>query len=124
MITRMAKWKNIPLAALLITTFMGLLFAAQAQESGSSALRAANFARMKAETLNGGLQVYRPAACMYQQGGGSCRIKSTSPGYLFRFLGGSPGWQQLGLPATVETEILVAPDGRSVQKVIYNGPPR
>ncbi|MEB3335239.1 MAG: hypothetical protein VKP70_09660 [Cyanobacteriota bacterium] len=96
----------------------------RAQSDGSSTLRAANMARMKAENLNGGLGVYRPAACMYSQGGGSCLVKSSREGYLFRFPGGGPGWQQLGNPATVETEILVAPDGRSILQVIYNGPPR
>ena len=35
---------------------------ALAQGEGSSGLRAANLARMKAEILNGGLQVYRAAA--------------------------------------------------------------
>jgi hypothetical protein len=97
---------------------------ALAQGEGSSGLRAANLARMKAEILNGGLQVYRAAACMHQQGGGSCLVKSSKEGYLFRFPGGAPGWQQLGIPATVETEMLVAPDGRSILQVIYNGPPR
>ena len=79
---------------------------------------------MKAESLNGGLQVYRAAACMHQQSGGPCLIQSSTDGYLFRFYGGGPGWQQLGKPPTVETEILVAADGRSIQKVIYNGPIR
>jgi hypothetical protein len=95
-----------------------------AQEEGSSGLRAANLARMKAENLNGGLQVYRAAACMHQRAGGACLVKSSKEGYLFRFPGGGPGWQQLGNPATVETELLVAPDGRSILQVIYNGPPR
>ena len=69
-------------------------------------------------------QVYRAAACMHQQGGGTCLVQETSRGYTFRFLGGPPGWQQLGLAPTVETEILISPDGRSVAGVIYNGPPR
>lgn len=109
------------LASFLLT---GAMHPVLAQSDGASPLRAANLARMKAETLNGGLQMYRPAACMYQQGGGSCRVKTSTSGYLFRFLGGGPGWEQLGQPATVETEILVAPDGRSVKELIYNGPPR
>jgi len=95
-----------------------------AQNGGSPSLRAVNMARMKAETLNGGLQVYRAAACMHQQTGGSCLLRSTRDGYVFRFYGGGPGWQQLGLAPTVETELLVAPDGRSVREVIYNGPVR
>lgn len=97
---------------------------ARAQEGGNPSVRAANMARMTAERLNGGLQVYRAAACMHQQGGGACLLRETARGFTFRFLGGPPGWQQMGLPPTLETELLVAPDGRSVEKVIYNGPPR
>lgn len=110
--------------ALASSTLTGLSVPAHAQSNGSSPLRAANMARMKAENLNGGLQVYRAAACMHQQGGGPCLLKASAEGYLFRFYGGGPGWQQLGNPPTVETEILVAPDGRAIRRVVYNGPPR
>ncbi|MCS5699592.1 hypothetical protein NZK32_11135 [Cyanobium sp. FGCU-52] len=87
-------------------------------------LRAANVARMHAERLNGGLGVYRTQACMHSNRGADCLIRRDGEGFLFRFLGGPPGWQQLGQPATVETEILVSPDGTRVERVIYNGPPR
>ncbi len=86
--------------------------------------RATNVARMHAERLNGGLRVYRPDACMYNRGGSNCLIRGDANGYIFRFLGGPPGWQILGLAPTAETEIEVSADGRSVVKVIYNGPPR
>jgi hypothetical protein len=86
--------------------------------------RATNVARMKAERLNGGLTVYRPAACMYNRAGGDCLVSGDAQGYVFRFLGGPPGWQILNLPPTVETELEVSPDGRGVVRVIYNGPPR
>lgn len=109
------------LASVALTASLSL---ARAQSDGSSALRAANMARMTAEKLNGGLQVYRTAACMHQQAGGPCLIQSSKAGYLFRFTGGSPGWQQLGKAPSVETEILVAADGRSVIEVKYNGPLR
>jgi hypothetical protein len=79
---------------------------------------------MKAERLNGGLTVYRPAACMYNRAGGDCLVSGDAQGYVFRFLGGPPGWQILNLPPTVETELEVSPDGRGVVRVIYNGPPR
>ena len=93
-------------------------------ESVHTVLRATNTARMRAESLNGGLRVYRTSSCMYQQSGGECLIKNDSDGFLFRFLGGEPGWQQLGKPPTLETEILVARDGKTVSRLIYNGPPR
>jgi hypothetical protein len=86
--------------------------------------RATNLARMKAEKLNGGLSVYRPAACMFDRAAGNCIVESSDQGILFRFQGGPPGWQQLNLPATVETELRVSPDGRSILAVLYNGPIR
>jgi hypothetical protein len=94
------------------------------QEQAFQRGRAANLARMRAEVINGGLGVYRAGACMYQRSGGSCLVRSGSDGLLFRFYGGPPGAEQLGQPPTVETEILIAPDGRSVVEVLYNGPPR
>jgi hypothetical protein len=90
----------------------------------NTVLRATNTARMRSEALNGGLRVYRTASCMYQQSGGECLIQRNSEGYLFRFLGGEPGWQQLGKAPSMETEILIGPDGKSVTKLLYNGPPR
>ncbi len=92
----------------LLTTALPL---PQAASLGNTALRAANVARMA-------------AACMHEQAGGSCLVQTTGEGFLFRFPGGQPGWKQLDQPPTVETEILVSPDGRSVRQVIYNGPPR
>jgi|LakMenE18May11ns_1017448.scaffolds.fasta_scaffold9899761_1 hypothetical protein len=93
-------------------------------ESVHTVLRATNTARMRAEALNGGLRVYRTSSCMHQQSGGECLIKKDSNGYLFRFLGGEPGWQQLGKPPTLETEILIGRDGKTVDRLLYNGPPR
>jgi hypothetical protein len=86
--------------------------------------RAVNLARMRAEVINGGLRVYRPATCMYERSGGDCLVRSDAQGHLFRFYGGGPGWAQLGQPPTLETEILISPDGRNVVSVLYNGPPR
>ena len=100
---------------------------ARAQEqSGApfSTLRAVNLARMRAETLNGGLIVYRPQSCMYEDNGGPCLIRRDANGLLFRFLGGPPGWQEQKQSATLETEILISPDGRQVLDVVFNGKPR
>lgn len=98
----------------------------QLQLLGPARQRAMNLARNAAVKLNGGLSVYMPAACMFSSGGsgGSCLVESDNPGFLFRFNGGEPGWQQLGKPPTITTEILISPDGRTVTQVIYNGPLR
>ncbi len=88
-------------------------------------VRAVNLARDTAVRLNGGLSVYRPAKCMFDTslGGGSCLIRRDDQGFLFRFLGGAPGWQQEGLQPTWDTEILVSPDGRQVVQVVFNQAP-
>ena len=114
----------LALTALSLTAPPQLL--AQAGPGTYSSVRAINLARNTAVKLNGGLTVYRPAACMFSTdiSGGSCLVQTNSDGYLYRFLGGAPGWQQLGLPATTETELLISPDGRTVVNLIYNGPPR
>jgi hypothetical protein len=101
--------------------------AAMAQEAPVpfSAVRALNLARNTAVQLNGGLNVYRPDKCMFETAaaGNRCLISSID-GYQFRFLGGAPGWQQLGLAPSVETEIRIASDGKSVVGIDYNGAPR
>ena len=89
-----------------------------------SQIRAANLARMEAERINGGLSRYFTANCMHQRGGGDCMVNSGPNGYLFQFLGGPPGWEVLKQPATVQTRILISPDGTQVVNVEYNGAPR
>lgn len=108
--------------ALLGGLLAGLSMApiARAQTSPEQT-RAANLARMEAERINGGLSKYFPANCMYQESGQGCLIKTNENGYLFKFLGGIPGWETNKIQATVQTEILVAPDGKAVKSVIYNG---
>ncbi len=101
---------------------------ARAQEQNAaprfSTLRAVNLARMRAESLNGGLIVYRPQRCMYEDNGGPCLVSSNANGIVFRFFGGPPGWQEQNQPPTVESEILISADGRQVLDVLYNGKPR
>jgi hypothetical protein len=98
----------------------------QLQQLAPARQRAMNLARNTAVKLNGGLSVYMPSACMFSSGGsgGSCLVQTNSPGFLFRFNGGAPGWQQLGQPPTLTTEILISPDGRTVSQLVYNGPLR
>ena len=100
-------------------------FAEEAHSLPNSNVVAVNSARMKAESLNGGVSRYRAAKCMYATdlGGGEC-LKSKTGGYLFLFGGGAPGWQENSQPASVETEIRVSADGSSDVEVIYNGSPR
>jgi hypothetical protein len=107
--------------------------ASMAQTMSEQQMRAANLARMQAELINGGLGQYSPADCMHQGGGGSgggsgignclCLVSSSPQGYQFRFLGGIPGWAARQEMATIETVILVSPDGKNLQ-VEYNGPVR
>ena len=98
----------------------------QLQQQAPARQRALNLARNTVVQLNGGLSQYMPAACMFASGGsgGSCLVSSTDQGFLFRFNGGAPGWQQLGKPPTITSEILISPDGRTVAQLIYNGPLR
>ena len=98
----------------------------QLQQQAPARQRALNLARNTVVQLNGGLSQYMTAACMFSSGGsgGSCLVSSTNQGFLFRFNGGTPGWQQLGNPPTISSEILISPDGRTVSKVLYNGPLR
>jgi hypothetical protein len=106
----------------------------------ASAVRAINLARATAIAQNGGLSVYRPAQCMFQTANANnpCLISSpedsgnsstrenrnTSNAYVFRFTGGAPGWQQNNQRPSVETEVTISADGRSVVQVNYNGSPR
>ena len=114
----------------LLAAPLGLALAAsgvQAQsEDNFSSTRAVNIARNAAVQLNGGLVVYQPAKCMFDStpSENPCLIQRGPDGYTFRFLGGSPGWQQLNQPPTLETQIRVAADGRSVLGIDYNGAPR
>jgi len=87
--------------------------------------KAANLARMRAESINGGLGYYRAAACMYETGATSCLISRSEEGFLFGFRGGPPGWEQEIPPdPTLETEVLVSRDGDRILAVPYNGPIR
>lgn len=87
--------------------------------------KAANLARMRAESLNGGLASYRAAACMYETGATSCLISKSEQGFLFGFPGGPPGWEQQSPPRpTLETRVLISLDGDRILAVPYNGPIR
>jgi len=84
--------------------------------------KAANLARMRAESLNGGLGTYRAASCMYETGAPSCLESVSEQGFLFQFQGGAPGWQQqTPSDPTLETRILVSRDGDRILEVLYNG---
>ena len=77
--------------------------------------RAINLARGTAAKSNGGLRLYHPARCMYgNPTNNPCLTKRDASGFEFRFRGGPPGWEVLGLHPTVESIVLIAPNGRSV----------
>jgi hypothetical protein len=96
----------------------------QIQTISQAQLRAANLARMEAERLNGGLTKYFAGQCMHQRGGANCLIQANEKGVLFRFPGGTPGWEANRRAATVESQILISADGKRIEKVAYNGAPR
>nr|WP_216899961.1 hypothetical protein [Synechococcus sp. CCY 9618] len=99
---------------------------AWAQGTPFNEVRALNLARNAAVLSNGGLTVYTPANCMFTTSAASnpCLVSNTADGFVYRFLGGPPGWEVKGMAATTETEIQIAPDGRRVMAILYNGPPR
>ena len=81
----------------------------------TSSKRAINLARGTATKSNGGLRLYHPARCMHENPTNNpCLTKRDANGFEFRFMGGPPGWEVLGLPPTVESIVLIAPNGRSV----------
>ena len=116
----------------LLTVFAGLLITMgatpplRAEPSMPLAqAQAANLARMRAESLNGGLGSYRAAGCMYDTGARACLVASSDEGFTFRFRGGRPGWeQQLPPSPSLETTVLVSRDGTRILAVPYNGPIR
>ena len=84
--------------------------------------KAANLARLRAESINGGLTKYRADRCMYSTGAPDCLVESTSAAYTFRFQGGAPGWQQrTPSQPSVITTVTVSADGESIRSVT-NGP--
>ena len=86
--------------------------------------RAFNFARMRAEALNGGIGKYQAQSCMYSHDSSKLCLIDESGGFTYRFFGGSPGWEVLKQPPSVETVIRVFTDGEIKSELIYNGDPR
>jgi hypothetical protein len=118
------RWTAVRFSAAALALATSLIAGVATAQMADSQIRAANLARMQAERLNGGLSRYFTANCMHQKGGGSCMVNSGPNGYLFQFLGGPPGWEVQQQAATVQTRILISPDGTQVVNVEYNGAPR
>jgi len=77
--------------------------------------RSVNLARGEAVKLNGGLNRYRPARCMFQSSENNpCIVQADANGIVFRIPGGRPGWEESDQSATVITDVRIAADGRSV----------
>ena len=60
-----------------------------------------------------------PAACLKTRPTTPCLAQQDGNGFEFKFQGGPPGWEVLGLPATVESMVLVSPDGKSVIQELH-----
>ena len=86
--------------------------------------RAFNFARMRAEALNGGIGKYQAQSCMYSHDSSKLCLIDESNGFTYRFFGGSPGWEVLKQPPSAETIIRIFTDSEIQAEVIYNGSPR
>ena len=86
--------------------------------------RAFNFARMRAEALNGGIGKYQAQSCMYSHQSSKDCLADEKNGFTYRFFGGAPGWEVLKQPPTIETEIRIYRDGETKAELIYNGFPR
>ena len=77
--------------------------------------RAINLARGAAVSLNGGLSQYRPSECMFASAlNNPCITRIDPQGIAFTIPGGPPGWEQNGEAPSVQTVVIIAPDGRSV----------
>jgi hypothetical protein len=63
-------------------------------------------------------------AALAQVSQANVRALNTARETAISLNGGLPGWQQEGIAPTVETEIRVAPGGRTVVGIVHNGPPR
>ena len=116
----------LPAAAGLLLAMAPLALAPALAQIPFNEIRALNLARNAAVLSNGGLTVYTPASCMFSTSAASnpCLVRSDANGFVYRFLGGPPGWEAKGLAASTETEIKIATDGRRVVAILYNGPPR
>ena len=105
---------------LWVALFLSLpsMVGAQSRPMSLSQTRAANLARMRAESLNGGVSLYRADQCMYSTGAPDCLQNQAISGYRFQFRGGPPGWQQQSPPApTVITTVTVSSDGQTIRDV-------
>ena len=102
--------KQLILTTALLVTAQPLM----AQENLPAPRRGLNLARETAGASNGGLNLYQPARCMHISSAYNPCLKKHTYGYEYRFLGGPPGWEALGLRPTVESTVLIAPNGRSV----------
>ena len=104
----------------LISGGLMLSSPAIAQEDPLAPKRAINLARSSAAAANGGLRLYHTASCMFRNPTNNpCLAQQNANGFQFKFRGGPAGWEVLGLPATVESMVLVSPDGRSVIQELH-----
>ena len=110
-----------PLAWLaLISRGLMVTSPAMAKEDPLAAKRAINHARNSAAVANGGLRLYHPARCMFKDPTDNpCLAQRDANGFEFQFQGGPPGWEALGLPATVQSTVLISPDGQTLIRELH-----
>jgi hypothetical protein len=113
--------RTLAVASLLLTSHTWLapdICRAQAAAMPVSQTKAANLARLRAESINGGLSNYRADRCMYSTGAPDCLVEASPAAYVFRFQGGAPGWQQRRpVQPTVVTTVTVSADGEVIRSV-------
>ena len=99
----------------LILGALTITMPALAETDPLAVRRALNLARNSAVAVNGGLRLYHPAGCMFgDTRDNPCLTRRDSDGIEFQFRGGPPGWEVLELPATVESTVMISPDGGTV----------
>lgn len=86
--------------------------------------RAVRLARTTVAARHGDASTYSPSACLERADGGDCLVEDSDGGFVFRILGGPPGWQEAGQAPTRETVLHISRDGRRVLAIDYDGTPR
>jgi hypothetical protein len=116
--TMVNQYAHEAMRRLLITTssiWLVLDAPVSAQTIPDAQMRATILARMRAGEINGSVKRNSTADCMHQAGGESSLARNTAMDFIFRFNGGPTDWADRRNRPTLETVILVTPDGKSAK---------